>query len=91
MSLAKWADTYVIHHWLILWSTYRKSAWVGFEPTTTKVRSDALTDWAIKSWVQDLACIGSLSQIAIWWGRYETFDSKRLKSIKGNLSDEGNK
>ena len=27
-------------------------AWVGFEPTTTEFRSDALTNWAIRSWVQ---------------------------------------
>ena len=34
------------------WSSYRKLAWVGFEPTTTEFRSDALTDWAIRPWVQ---------------------------------------
>ena len=37
---------------LLLWSSYRKLAWVGFEPTTTEFRSDALTDWAIRPWVQ---------------------------------------
>ena len=52
MSVAEWADTYGIHHWWILWSSYRKLAWVGFELTTTKFRSDALTDWAIRPWVQ---------------------------------------
>ena len=26
-------------------------AWVGFEPTATEFRSDALTDWAIRQWV----------------------------------------
>ena len=31
---------------------YRKLAWVGFEPMTTEFRSDALTDWAIRPWVQ---------------------------------------
>ena len=36
-----------IHHWRIDWSSYRKWAWV-----TTEFRSDALTDWAIKPWVQ---------------------------------------
>ena len=41
-----------IHHWIILWSSYRKLAWVGFEPTTTKFRSDALTDGAIRPWIQ---------------------------------------
>ena len=25
---------------------------MGFEPTTTELRSDAQTDWAIKPWVQ---------------------------------------
>ena len=44
MSVAEWADAYGIHHWQILWSNYRKLAWVGFEPTTAKFRSDALTD-----------------------------------------------
>ena len=27
-------------------------AWVGFEPTTTEFRSEALTDWAIRPWVK---------------------------------------
>ena len=52
MSVAEWTDTYGIHHGRILWNSYRKLAWVGFEPTTTEVRSDALTDWAIRPWVQ---------------------------------------
>ena len=39
---------YGIHHWRILWSSSRKLAWMGFEPTTTQFRSDALTDWAIR-------------------------------------------
>ena len=29
-----------IHHWRILRSSYRKLAWVGFEPTTTELHSD---------------------------------------------------
>ena len=36
---------YGIHHWRIFRSSYRKLAWVGFEPPTTEFRSDALTDW----------------------------------------------
>ena len=36
----------------ILGSSYRKLAWLGFEPTTTEFRSDALTDWGIRPWVQ---------------------------------------
>ena len=43
---------YGIHHWRIFWSSYRKLAWVGFEPTTTEFRSDALTDWVIRPWVK---------------------------------------
>ena len=35
---------FCIHHWRISWSSYRKLIWVGFEPTTTEFRSDALTD-----------------------------------------------
>ena len=34
------------------WSSYRKLAWAGFEPTTTEFHSDALTDWATGPWVQ---------------------------------------
>ena len=34
------------------WRSYRKLAWVGFEPTTTEFLSDALTDWAIRPSVQ---------------------------------------
>ena len=40
MSVAEWADTYGVHHWRILRSSYRKLAWVGFEPTITELRSD---------------------------------------------------
>ena len=36
MNVAEWADKYGIHHWRILWSSYRKLAWVGFESTTTE-------------------------------------------------------
>ena len=47
MSLAEWTDTYGIHHWTIirsLGSSYRKLAGVRFEPTTSKVHSDPLTE-----------------------------------------------
>ena len=42
------------HHWMTLWSSYRKSksAWVGPEPITTEFCSEALTNWAIRPWVQ---------------------------------------
>ena len=55
MSVTEWVDTHGIHHGRILWSSYRKLAWVGFEPTTTEFRSDALADWAIRPWVQQSA------------------------------------
>ena len=50
MSVVEWIDTYDIHHWKIIWSSYRKLGRVGFEPKTTEFRSDALTDWAIRLW-----------------------------------------
>ena len=34
------------------WSSYRKFAWVRFEPASTGFRSDALSDWAIRPWLQ---------------------------------------
>ena len=46
MLAAEWINTYGIHHWRTFRSSYRNSAWVGFEPTATKFCSDALTDWA---------------------------------------------
>ena len=49
---AEWIDAYGIHHWRIFRSSYRKLAWVGFEPMTTEFRSDALTDCPITPWVQ---------------------------------------
>ena len=43
---------YGILHWRIFIVSYRKLAWVGFEPTTVEFRSGALTDWVIRPWVQ---------------------------------------
>ena len=43
---------YGMHHWLILWSSYKKLAWMGFESMTTEFHSDTLADWAIRPWVQ---------------------------------------
>ena len=34
------------------WGSYRKLAWLGFEPTTTEIRSDGLADWALRPWFQ---------------------------------------
>ena len=42
----------IFYHWKIIWSSYRKLTWVWFEPMTTEFRSDALTSWAIRPWVQ---------------------------------------
>ena len=44
------------------WSSNRKLAWVGFEHTTTEFRSDTLTNWAIRPWVQ-LALRANLVQL----------------------------
>ena len=41
-----------IHHWRILWSSNRKLVWVEFEPTKSEFCWNALTDWAIRPWVQ---------------------------------------
>ena len=40
MSVAEWVDTYGIHHWRIIWSSYRKLTWVEFEPATTEFLSE---------------------------------------------------
>ena len=43
---------YIIYiHKYIWYCSYRKLVWVGFELTTTDFGLDALTDWAISSWV----------------------------------------
>ena len=34
--VVEWIDTYSIHHWRIFRSSYRKLAWVEFEPKTYK-------------------------------------------------------
>ena len=52
MNVAEWPDTHGIHHRRILWSSNRKLASVGFEPTTTEFNSDAVTNWVIWRWVQ---------------------------------------
>ena len=40
-----------IHHVRIFRRSYRNLAWVGFEPRSTKFGSEALINWAIRSWV----------------------------------------
>ena len=57
---------YDIHHCKILRSSYRKLAWVGFEPTTTEFRSNApLTYWVI-SFIKHHIHIFSISH-NLWW------------------------
>ena len=41
-----------IYHRRVLRSSHRKLVSVGFEPTTTKFCSDAVTDWAIRPWAE---------------------------------------
>ena len=48
----EWIGTYGIHDWRTCRSSFRKLAWETFEPTTTEFHSEALTDWAIRPWVQ---------------------------------------
>ena len=48
----EWIDTYGIHHWRSFITSYLNLTWVGFESRTTEFRSDALTDLAIRPWVQ---------------------------------------
>ena len=43
---------YGINHRRIFRSSYRKTTWMGFKPMTTEFHWDALTDWAIRPWVQ---------------------------------------
>ena len=72
MSVAEWTDTYGIHHRKIIWSRYRKLEWVGFEPTSTKIRSGALTNWAIRPWVQ----------LALWANFVQLLQLHRLLSVR---------
>ena len=80
MSVAEWVDTYGIHHWRILWSSYRKLAGVGFEPTTTEFRSDPLTDWAARPWVK-LAHRANFVQLLQFHFGYYLCHSPRLFSL----------
>ena len=63
--VVEWIDTYSIHHWSIFRSSYRKLAWVEFEPTTNEFRSEPITDWAIRPWVQ-LALYIAPSSLYFW-------------------------
>ena len=42
--VVEWIDTYGIHHWRILRSSYRKLTWIGFEPRTTDIYFCAILD-----------------------------------------------
>ena len=52
IGVAEWTDIHGIHHWKILRSSYRKLTWMECELRTAEFHSDALTDWAIRSWIQ---------------------------------------
>ena len=52
MTAVERVYTYGIYHWQILRSSSRKFALMGLEPMATELRSDALTDWTIRPWVQ---------------------------------------
>ena len=52
MNAAERTSVYSIQHWRSLWSSYKKLAWVRFEPTITEFGSDASVDWGIRPWVQ---------------------------------------
>ena len=39
MSVAEWADMHGVHHRRIVWSSYGKLAWVGFEPTAEQYKN----------------------------------------------------
>ena len=41
-----------IYNWRVFSNCYRKLAWVAFETRSTEFRSDSLTDWTIRPWVQ---------------------------------------
>ena len=44
---------YILYIYIYIYIySYIKLAWVGFKPMTTEFRSDALTDWGIRRWVQ---------------------------------------
>ena len=47
------------------WSSNKKLAWVEFEPTTTEFRSDPLTEWAIRPWVQ-VTLTASFSELLLF-------------------------
>ena len=64
MSVAEWTDTFGIHHRRVISSTYRMLTWIRFEPITTEFCWDALTDWAIKPWVQ-LALRANFAQLCV--------------------------
>ena len=71
---------YGIHHWQILWSSYRRLAWVGVEPTAIEFCSDALTDWAIRPWDQP-TLRANLVQLLQFHRLFSvTFDSAYLRS-----------
>ena len=47
-----WIGTYGIHHWRSFRSSYIELTFVVVEPTATKFRLDALTNWTLRPLVQ---------------------------------------
>ena len=76
MSVEEWADTYGIHLWGILWSSYRMLDWVLFEPTTTEFRSNAPTNWAFRQWLHIY-----MPFYALTW-KYRTMIFSKIHSFK---------
>ena len=57
-------DLYGNHDRMIIWSSYKKLAWVRFEPTTIEFHSDALIDWAIRPRAQP---VWYYQHQLLWW------------------------
>ena len=63
---AEWIYAYGINHWSIFWISYKKLAQAWFERTVTEFCADALTDRALKPWVQ-LILTGSFVQLLLFY------------------------
>ena len=79
--------TYIHIYWysplMDFWSSYRKWAWVGFEPTTTEFRSDALIDWAIRPWVHGSGNVRCDRQnLLSFWAIFCPFSHLTTQKIK---------
>ena len=74
---------YGIHQWSIFRSSHRKLIRVGFEPTNTEFRSDALTDWAIRPWVHGSGNVRCDRQnLLSFWAIFCPFSHLTTQKIK---------